>query len=511
MENKNQCPKGLIYNGFTLVFIQSFSLTNGNKLDKLNNYVHAIENSIDNQIFNLRGFANKSLIRRYRLKGFNIYIKLDEEDGPAVEGFVHVEASLFFDNTVTISYRLVIDTEKQLDWSEEGFCVSDQAFTTDSLIALAGIPLGTEHWDLEAGAGQTEIDTEVAQIKISEIYVGESGDWLSSPESFEGQKQAFIEIQNRYKRLFTKKISETCYNDYMFVYIDVWEDVGHQEGVNFKKMREGEIIEHIEKHHQSEMIGLLTLYPFEWPYRMNADFEYICGSNIAIDTDDLILVNQNLCIVFGTYGLRGKDSPTDWSTHLEERAFYHVSWPEYLLIVEMIIAKKQAINSALTHFIQNTIKVSNQKNTRKLIEQNALLTLGISNILLKLDAVRFSRYISHKIMYERTEERFGLEKDYNQLQNAVGQIDQSLNNVTNIREIRQANLLNVILGIISVASLFSILLTPAEIPFLKNVAHDGELAFTGGATIIVFTFLLILISFIVGVILVIRNIKYKNR
>lgn len=71
-------------------------------------------------------------------------------------------------------------------------------------------------------------------------------------------------------------------------------------------------------------------------------------------------------------------------------------------------------------------------------------------------------------MYERTEKRFGLERDYNQLQNAINQIDQSLNNVTNSREIKQANLLNIILGIISVASLFSILLTPAELPFLRR-------------------------------------------
>lgn len=511
MENRDQCPSGLIYNSFAVVFIQSFSLNRGNLFEKTNQYVQTIDNSIDNQIFNLQGFANQSLIKRYKLKGFSILIKLDEDEGPVVQGYVHVEASLFFDNTVTISYRLVIDSNKQLDWGKEKFCTSDSPFSTDQLIALAGIPLGTEHWDLEEGADQTEIDSDVAQITVSDFYIGENCDWLDKPVTIEGQKQVFSDLQGRYKSLFTKKIKETCYNDYNFVYIDVWEDIGHEKGVDFKKMREGEIIEHIETHHQSEMIGLLTLYPYEWPYRMSSDFEYICGSNIAIDTDDLILANQNLCIVFGTYGLRGKDSPTDWQTHLVERAFYHVSWPEYLLIVEMIIAKKQAINSALTHFIQNTIKVSNQKNTRKLIEQNALLTLDISNILLKLDAIRFSRFVSHKIMYERTEERFGLEKDYNQLLGAVSQIDQSLNNVTNIREIRQANVLNIILGIISVASLFSILLTPAEIPFFKEIAAGDELAITGGATIIIFTFMLILLSVVAGFILVFRNLRYKKK
>ncbi|WP_321318081.1 hypothetical protein [Labilibaculum sp.] len=509
MKNINQCPSGLIYNGLSIVYLHSFSIGNKVKFDDQHVFVETLTNSIDHQIFNLQGLGDEKLICRYKLKGFRTSIKL-EDNGPEINGYVHVEASLFFNNTVCISYRLVIDSTKDLDWDHEGFCESSTSLNTDELIALAGIPLATEHWSQNGDLDCSDIDNDVESISISELYLDESTNWLDIPVEKTGKKEVFLKVLERYKFLFTKSNSESSIVDPIYVFIDVWENVGHQQGISFAKMAEDEIIEHIENHHQSEMIGLLTLYPYEWPYRLSSDFEEICGKNIAIDTDDLVLANQNICIVFGTYGLRGKDSPTDWKEHLAERAKYHVSWPEYLLIVEMIIAKKQAINNALSHFINNTIKVSRQKNTRKLIEENALLTLEISNTLLKLDAVRFSRFVSHKIMYERTEKRLGLERDYNQLQNAISQIDQSLNNVTNSREIKQANLLNLILGIISVASLFSILLTPAELPFFKAIAADERLAFNGGVTIIILTFLLIFLSVVFGAFRLIRTIFYRK-
>lgn len=509
MRNVNQCSSGLVYNGLSVVYIQSFSLEKKSKFDREHPFIQRLCNSIDNQIFNLQGVGDEKLICRYKLKGFRTIINL-EDGGPEITGYVHVEASLFFSNTVCISYRIVIDSAKELEWDNEGFCESSASLCTDELIALVGIPLATEHWSLNGDSDCSDIDNDVEKIRISELYLDASGNWLDEPVEKEGKKGMFLEVLNRYKSLFIRD-SESMLGDSIYVFIDVWENVGHQEGLSFAKLSEDEIIEHIEKHHQSEIIGLLTLYPYEWPYRMSADFEDICGTNIAIDTDDFVIANQNICVVFGTYGLRGKDSPTDWKEHLAERAKYHVSWPEYLLIVEMILAKKQAINNSLTHFINNTIKGSKQKNTRKLIEENALLTLEISNTLLKLDAVRFSRFASHKIMYERTEKRFGLERDYNQLQNAISQIDQSLNNVTNSREIKQANLLNIILGIISVASLFSILLTPAELPFFKAIASDERLAFNGGVTIIILTFLLILLSILFGIFRLVRNLFYKNK
>ena len=246
MINYDQCVSGLNYKGFSVVYIQAFSLSRGNHFDKTSSLVEEIDHSIDHQIFNLRGFASQQLIKRYKLRGFNILIKLDEDDGPLVEGCVHVEASLFFDNTVTISYRLVVDSEKQLSWEKDQFCVSDSILNTDQLIALAGIPLSTEHWNLAEGADRSEIDSDIDQIRISEIWVGDDATWLEAPTQLEGKKREFSDVQSWYKRLFTGKKDDTCDNDYFYVYIDVWENIEHEEGVDFRKMGEDEIIAHIE-------------------------------------------------------------------------------------------------------------------------------------------------------------------------------------------------------------------------------------------------------------------------
>ena len=87
----------------------------------------------------------------------------------------------------------------------------------------------------------------------------------------------------------------------------------------------------------------MTLYPQERPYRTEESYNDVCGSNIAIDTDDLIILNSVMCMVFGTYGRRAAGSPTDWGDHLEIRKSHFVSWPEYMLILEMILAKKYKV------------------------------------------------------------------------------------------------------------------------------------------------------------------------
>ena len=69
----------------------------------------------------------------------------------------------------------------------------------------------------------------------------------------------------------------------------------------------------------------MPFYPEKWPYRMDSSFSEICGKNIAIDTDDLVLTNENMSIVFGTYGKRGNESPTDWQEQLGKGGLYHVS------------------------------------------------------------------------------------------------------------------------------------------------------------------------------------------
>src|SRR5262249_61604161 len=95
-------------------------------------------------------------------------------------------------------------------------------------------------------------------------------------------------------------------------------------------------IRHIAHEHREELIGMMTLYPFEWPYRDPNVFDRICGRNVALDVDDLVLVTPSTCLVLGTYGRRGgAESSTDWQGVLAQtRAGTRVSWPEFVLRVD---------------------------------------------------------------------------------------------------------------------------------------------------------------------------------
>ena len=317
-------------------------------------------------------------------------------------------------------------------------------------------------------------------------------DSVFRPEGTGEGNLTFDEVQRRYRNYFDKTPqAEFRAPDHRYIYIDVWEDIAHTGDTDFGKMAEDEIIEHIETAHRAELVGLMTLYPMEWPYRMDSSYEDVCGRNIAIDTDDLVLANQNMSVVFGTYGRRGKGSPTDWKEHLARRDRYHVSWPEYLVLLEIALAKKQTINYVLNRYIDNSRRAI-RSNVHDMIEQNAQLTVELSGILMRLNSVRYLRYMSHKHMFELTQRNLRVEEDSRQLQEVMQQVDKSLENVNNMMEIRHADDTKYILLFISIASLFGVLLQSEDVPILSLLSYR----FGVGSAIIleVFTFVVILIA-----------------
>ena len=196
-------------------------------------------------------------------------------------------------------------------------------------------------------------------------------------------------------------------------------------------MTEAQIVSHIRDFHKPELIGLMTLYPGEWPYRDAEAYDDVCGENIAIDTDDLVLVNGNMSIVLGTYGRRGDGQETagtvekkgvNWAEHLKERARYHVSWPEYLLILQMVLAKKYVIGRANDVLIDATLSASSTSSL-DLIGQNAKLSMRLSRMVLQLDVVKYSKFASHKVMFDRTTRRLNLDNDLDRLNEMMSMVD----------------------------------------------------------------------------------------
>ena len=454
MKNKEQCEAGLLYPDFTLIFIQTFTSPKV-VVPKADWVKEVTEGNIDDQLF----MSDEVALRRYELPAFRMRVKMsigDEENKKEAEvwGDVRVWMTVFFDYTVQLSYRLLVLNSER--FKELSLCRSSVILDTDELIVLAGLVQHVEHWEYNLEEKRQRINGCVQQVDIEDMTLNAKSEWVESGTRETGL--TFTEVQRRYRNLVDKTPSgEFRYEDYHYTFIDVWETVEHAGDIRFADMGEDEVIEHIERHHRAELVGLMSLYPCEWPYRMDSSYEAICGPNIAIDTDDLVLANECMSVVFGTYGRRGLGSATDWQKHLMRRDRYHVSWPEYLVLVEILLAKKHTINYVLNKYIYNSSRAL-AAGSYDMVEQNSMLNIRLSKMLLQLDAIRYLRYVSHKHMSNLTETRLRIAKDREMLDNTFAQVGTSLNTVNDVAELKEANTTKAILFFISVASLFGVLL-----------------------------------------------------
>jgi hypothetical protein len=291
-------------------------------------------------------------------------------------------------------------------------------------------------------------------------------------------------------------------NDHHYAMVDIWENVKHpvelEDGTEedlFSKFRhpklsEAEIVNHIRDYHKPELIGLMSLYPGEWPYRDSNSYDEVCGENVAIDTDDHVMVGSNMAVVIGTYGRRSDEvkqgniaeeandgsqvtkQGVDWQKHLQERARYHVSWPEYLMILQMVLAKKYVIGFAKDQMIDVVLE-ARDKEAEELIAKNADLGMRLSRQIIQLDMVKYSKFASHKVMFDRTTRRMALDDELAKLREVTDMVDNSLRNLSDYKAMKSDFLLNIILVIVSVASTFELLFQNAEMPFLNYFNIDS--------------------------------------
>lgn len=421
-----------------------------------------------------------------------------------LEGRVHVWAAVFFNRTVQISYRFIVPKIPRNESDEPGradrarydgldpaeFCTTDHPFDTDQLISVAGIAQHVEHWVYNEKLDRQEIDGSLDKVEISDFKLDK--DSVFRPEGTGEGNLTFDEVQRRYRNYFDKTPqAEFRAPDHRYIYIDVWEDIAHTGDTDFGKMAEDEIIEHIETAHRAELVGLMTLYPMEWPYRMDSSYEDVCGRNIAIDTDDLVLANQNMSVVFGTYGTPGQREP-----HRLEGT----SGPPRPLPRQLAGIPRAARDRAGQ---ETDDQLRAEPLHRQLAPRDPLerarhdraerpahgRTFGYP---VRLNSVRYLRYMSHKHMFELTQRNLRVEEDSRQLQEVMQQVDKSLENVNNMMEIRHADDTKYILLFISIASLFGVLLQSEDVPILSLLSYR----FGVGSAIIleVFTFAVILIA-----------------
>ncbi|MGM9789603.1 MAG: hypothetical protein ACI3Y9_04775 [Candidatus Cryptobacteroides sp.] len=516
------------------------------KADALGIPIAPMNNDIESQIFvlpeNDADAPDERSVRRFSLRGFDFEMDLnpcgDEEFPPiTMHCHVNVELSLFFGHTVSLTYRFLFDRNAG---------ILSRPATTDHIIALLSTYLGAEYWSAEkedeasepGKKKKTDINLE-SGFTIEDFHYDAEGNPLDKgiDLDFFGKGRTFEEITTRYKKFIYRHCSvfdlsvpkkELIINkkhiaemesdsasDSHYAMVDLWENIMHPDPVTgedyFSKDREqplteGQIVAHIQNEHKHELIGLMTLYPGEWPYRDPEAFDEVCGENIAIDTDDLVLVNNNMCMVLGTYGRRGSvdgsvddDSATgsavNWAEHLQERARYHVSWPEYLMILQMVLAKKYVIGKANDELVNATLSAG-RESAYELIGKNAELSLRLSQIVLLLDVVKYSKFTSHKVMFDRTTRRLNLDGDMERLNEMMSMVDSSLHNLSDYKAMGSDFMLNFILALISVASTFELFFQNSEMPFLTYFGFETTsfaaivVAVVFGVTI--FAFLLVI-------------------
>ena len=443
----------------------------------------------------------KGNVWRFSLRGFDFTMPIKENEtdkDPRVKlsGHCNIEMNLFFGHTVSITYRFLFDGKS---------CSLSNPAITDDLIIFLSTWLNAENWsqaeDEEEGITTIEYPTH---LQVDAIWLNADGDPLEEPESFKIEKKGrgFDEIALRYKNYLYKYCTQFKENiprsrqkkllkkwaehpfgldrDLRYAMVDIWENIQHinEDGTdlfeNDKKknrcLNEAQIIDHIREEHKDELVGLLSLYPEEWIYRDPRAFDEVCGENIAIDTDDLVLAGSSLCVVIGTYGRRGKEGEGfDWKKLLKERAHFHVSWPEYLLIVQMILAKKYVIGLATDEIVESSLTEEKEGAEEFLIKENADMSMRLTRLVTQLDILKYAKYPSHKVMYNRTSKRLGLDEDYARLNTIMENVDSSLHNITDYKAMRSDFFLNVVLAIISVASTFELLYQNAEMPFITHI------------------------------------------
>lgn len=515
----------LAYPTFGVVFIQTFTIRHEKEFfppkKGQNGFIQRLDLDIEKQIFILPkdsphekdGLGN---VARFSLKGFKFTLPIwsgEEKDrnNPNNQcndfsGECHVEMNLFYGHLVSITYRFLFNTEDK-------YCVSEKPAETDHIITLLSTWLNGEHWNRNNEKQEAQIDLH-ADFDVPEIWLDEHGKPLEEAEKINNDPEkldrCFNDVALRYKLFIYNHCTRNKYplhwlenirvnktlswdknhveDDSHYAMVDIGADVRHigaRGGDMFAKMKEKDIVSHIRQEHRNELMGLLTLYPLEWEYRDPADYDEVCGGNVAIDTDDLVLAGSSVCLVLGTYGRRGEGEKTDWEDVIKETIHKHrVHWPEYLLIVQILLARQYVLDYVSDQLVQATLEME-KRNPERMLERSASLSVRLMRLLVQLDVVKFAKYPSHIVMYNRTAERLGIAASQERTDALIGQMATGLNNIKDLQSARRENTTNLILAFVSVFSAFQLFYGGDELKFVKVLWPDLQLGRTGAVLIVI--------------------------
>lgn len=177
----------------------------------------------------------------------------------------------------------------------------------------------------------------------------------------------------------------------------------------------------------------------------------------------------------------------------------------------MVLAKKYVIGRANDVLIDATLSASSTSSL-DLIGQNAKLSMRLSRMVLQLDVVKYSKFASHKVMFDRTTRRLNLDNDLDRLNEMMSMVDSSLHNLSDFKSMKSDFVLNFILAIISVASTFELFFQQSEMPFLTyfgiQSSHLAAVVVMVVACVTIFGILLVVSKTIRSIVSRIKEVLY---
>ena len=489
----------------------------------------------NNQIsrYSIKGFDFRIPVRASKEKDkHGVYVS--DFSSVDFQGHANVEVSQFFGNIFSLTYRFLFDgfTCKILKADESDHMTMGaedrktvQA-TTNHIIGLLSSALGAEYWSGEDEDEKTAGIDLMNRLIVDKFWLNSDGDVavrdsvgkLTNPgehdklqlekpfDDCEGGKEnefglwaiedsdrVFDWILLRYKKYLSKVFQPdvtlenmSVKDDSRYAMVDIWETVKHPYSTRTcsygtrdlfsdncgKKLSEAEVINHIRDYHKPELVGLMSMYPAEWPYRAAEAYDDVCGENIAIDTDDLVLAGSHMTVVIGTYARRGDGvNGVNWKQVMRDRRLYHVSWEEYLLIVQFVLATKYTFNNAIDRLLDLTDDMS--QVTKDMIGDCATSALAASKKAIALDVIKQMKFPSHKIMYDRTAKRLELESDFQRFKDVQEVVSGNLQSLGESHAAKSDSRMNFLLMAISVVSLLELLYQESTWPLGETIFGFG--------------------------------------
>ena len=138
-----------------------------------------------------------------------------------------------------------------------------------------------------------------------------------------------------------------------------------------------------------------------------------------------------------------------------------------MYILQIVLAKKHVVGLAKEQLVNVSLN-SGSGSSIELIKMNADMGMRLTRMVIQLDLLKYSKFASHKVMFDKTTRRLKLERDMQELKDIMEMADSSLHNLSDYKSVKSDYILNVVLAVISVVSAAGLLFQDLKLPFLDS-------------------------------------------